>query len=181
MSRNLPLHASAPRHASPWASHTRHLSRASAADRPPDFPRSPDTVSSSSTLRHAPSHKPRHRVDRLQYIHICDPASADDVLAGADIRLNLGLLENKDIMPGQLMTVVADRGAAAQSAAGAGLAGRKFVFVVRDIPKESKTRHHNVEIFIAKHVADAFGLRGPRLHLEPVWCLVIARLIRQDD
>ena len=38
-------------------------------------------------------------------------------------------------------------------------AGRRYLFIVKDMPKELKARHPTVEIYVAKRVADAFGMK----------------------
>ena len=37
--------------------------------------------------------------------------------------------------------------------------GRRYLFVAKDMTKEMKTRQKNLEISVAKHVADVFGLK----------------------
>ena len=46
---------------------------------------------------------------------------------------------------------------------------RRYIFVVKEMPKELKTRHPNVELYVAKHIADAFGMkRGSQVLLSLV-------------
>ncbi|KAL2754237.1 hypothetical protein ACRALDRAFT_2054237 [Sodiomyces alcalophilus JCM 7366] len=45
----------------------------------------------------------------------------------------------------------------------------RYFFVVKDISKDLKTRHPNMEIYVMKHVADAFGMKkGSQVLLTPV-------------
>lgn len=44
-----------------------------------------------------------------------------------------------------------------------------FIFVAKDMPKETKARHPDVDVHVARHVADAFGLKkGSKAFLRPV-------------
>ncbi len=48
-------------------------------------------------------------------------------------------------------------------------ARRRYLFVVKDMSKEMRARHPTVELYVAKHVADAFGMkRGSTALLAPV-------------
>lgn len=38
-------------------------------------------------------------------------------------------------------------------------AENRYIFVVKDMPKETKARYPAVEVYVAKHIADAFGMR----------------------
>ena len=40
-----------------------------------------------------------------------------------------------------------------------GTSGRRFLFMAKDIPRDMKPRLSNVELYVAKQVADAFGMR----------------------
>ena len=45
----------------------------------------------------------------------------------------------------------------------------RYVFVAKDMPKEMKLRHPDVDVFVAKHIAGAFGMRkGSQVVLAPV-------------
>jgi DEP domain-containing protein 5 len=47
--------------------------------------------------------------------------------------------------------------------------GRKYIFVVKDLSKELKTRHPGLEIYVVKHIADVFGMKkGCQVLLTPV-------------
>jgi DEP domain-containing protein 5 len=37
--------------------------------------------------------------------------------------------------------------------------GKRYLFIARDMPKEMKTRHPNLEVSVAKHIADVFCLK----------------------
>jgi DEP domain-containing protein 5 len=56
----------------------------------------------------------------------------------------------------------------------------RYVFVAKDMPKEMKLRHPDVDIFVAKHIAGAFGMRkGSQVVLVPVCAtLPIAKSLR---
>lgn len=45
----------------------------------------------------------------------------------------------------------------------------RYIFVVKDMPKELKARLPRVEIYVAKHIADVFGMKkGSHVILKPV-------------
>lgn len=47
--------------------------------------------------------------------------------------------------------------------------GSRYVFLTRDMPKEIKNRHPDVDISIPKHIAEAFGMRkSSHVVLSPV-------------
>ncbi|KAK3353114.1 putative vacuolar membrane-associated protein [Lasiosphaeria hispida] len=158
-----------------WSSHLRQFSRTS-LDRPLEQqpPPSPDAVSShsNSTIReHASS--ARLRPERRWTVTVNESFARDEVL------LNLDLIGD-DVKPGSLVALDVvkteaekqsqaahhkqhphDRG---RDAASCGTAKtpegeRRYICVAKDMPKELKTRHPNVEVYVAKHIADVFGMR----------------------
>jgi DEP domain-containing protein 5 len=38
--------------------------------------------------------------------------------------------------------------------------GKKYTFVVKDLPKQVKARQPHLEIYVVKHIADAFGMKS---------------------
>ncbi|KAK7750796.1 vacuolar membrane-associated protein iml1 [Diatrype stigma] len=184
MPRNAASSPSIPRRASQWTSQLRSFSRPgldkdssskSYLDVPRE-PQSPDTMSSNSTVRD--SHSSRRVAERTCTVTINESIIRDEIL------LNLDLLGG-GIKPGMLMSITATdsdqdrmqgsyygslrsssyrRGFASTAAEGLSKprrdANRRYIFVVKDMAKELKTRHPTVEVYIAKHIADAFNMRN---------------------
>ncbi len=143
------------------------------------------TLSSSSTLRERPSSRLRHdRLDRSWTVTVNESLARDEVL------LNLDLVGH-DIQPGCLVAIDVVRadsdkppqtphhhkhhlqgrkdGAAAAAAA---CVAQRYICVAKDMPKDLKARYSTVEVYVAKHIADAFGMRkGTQVTLTPVWPL----------
>ncbi|KAI1843893.1 hypothetical protein JX266_009949 [Neoarthrinium moseri] len=166
-----------------WTSHLRQISRTSLDRASLDSPRSPDTASSVSTVRDTRSAK---RVPE----RTCT-VSINESLIGDEVLLNVELLGG-GIKPGSLMSITPMRPEPDRSSSinyGSlrpanfhrafsnpedphrqdGDAGRKYIFVVKDMSKELRARQPNVEVYVAKHVADAFGMKkGTRVALAPV-------------
>jgi len=178
MSRN---GSPAPRKAPPWTSHLRQFSRTSLDKLPAESSASPDTISSSSTVRGPPPAKAA-RLERTCTVTINESFARDEVL------MNLDLFED-DIKPGTLMaiSVLQDRAGSYASLRkqssqdptrdvpqmdGAQCevdAGRRYLFVVKDMNKDLRARYPSVEIYVAKHIADAFGMKkGATVLLTPV-------------
>ncbi|KAI1330946.1 hypothetical protein F5Y16DRAFT_408392 [Xylariaceae sp. FL0255] len=146
---------------------------------------SPDTasVASNSTVR---EFQPARRlVERLCTVTINESLVRDDVL------LNLDLLPG--VQPGTLMSISPakpetdriDRSQASLYTSSAAPsrqtpyrlddckagedASRRYIFVAKDMPKDLKARHPNVEVYLLKHVGDAFNMRkGTQVVLAPV-------------
>ncbi|KAK7957364.1 Vacuolar membrane-associated protein iml1 [Apiospora aurea] len=167
-------------------SHLRQLSRTS-FDKVSlgSAPRSPDTVSSNSTVRNGPKRiAPR----------TCTVAINESLIPTRDeVLLNLDLL-GADIKPGTLMSIIPVKGEQDRTASsnygstkasmlhrtntGAGgpddaskgsNAHRRYIFVAKDMSKEVRARNPAIEILVAKHVGDAFGMRkGTQVTLAPV-------------
>ena len=161
-------------------SHLRQLSRTSLDKLPMEAPRSPDTVSSNSTVRDVPpARKPR--LDWTCTASILETITRDEVL------LNLELFHH-DIKPGMLMAidVISERpgysslrkqpsqdhghnGGHSSPAPVEVDIGRRYLFFVKDMPKDLRARHPTVELFVAKHIADAFSIKkGCTVSLTPV-------------
>ncbi|CAK7228135.1 vacuolar membrane-associated protein iml1 [Sporothrix bragantina] len=144
-------------------------------------------MSSNSTIREANFAKaPLPVFERTCTVTVNESFARDEVL------MNLDHFDD-GVQPGQLMAidVLPDQrpgqGTAGASTAnnssnnnnnnaggdGAGPperdAGRRYLFIVKDMPKELKVRHPTVEIYVAKRVADAFGMKkGSTVLLTPV-------------
>ncbi|KAK8127173.1 Vacuolar membrane-associated protein iml1 [Apiospora sp. TS-2023a] len=170
-------------------SHLRQLSRTS-FDKVSlgSAPRSPaDTVSSSnSTVR---NDGPKRLAPRT-----CTVAINESLIPTRDeVLLNLEMLGG-DIKPGSLMSIVPvkseqDRTASSNygsnkaslllhrtNTGGGGASddpskdlNKRYIFVVKDMSKEVRARNPTIEILVAKHVGDAFGMRkGTQVTLAPV-------------
>jgi hypothetical protein len=135
------------------------------------------TLSSSSTLRERPSS--RLRLDRPWTVTVNESLARDEVL------LNLDLIGH-EVQPGSLVAIdvvradsdkppqtphhkqlLQDRKDGASTAATVSAAvGRRYIFVAKDMPRELKARYSTVEVYVAKHIADAFGMRkGTQVNL----------------
>jgi len=188
MSRNAALSPSAPRRPSHWTAHLRQFSKSSTDKLAIEPSKSPDTasVASNSTIRESQSSK--RFADRIYTVTINESLVRDEVL------LNFDLVGGGPIQPGTLMSIAptrADvdrpdrlqaslysssrstpyqRGSPAPTDAKAnGDVSRRYVFVAKDMPKDLKARMPTVEVYVAKHVGDAFNLRkGTQVVLAPV-------------
>ncbi|GAB0136890.1 hypothetical protein EsDP_00005176 [Epichloe bromicola] len=146
-------------------------------------PSSPDSTSTHSTFRE----DKRRKSERCCIISVNDGYSKDEAL------LNLDHFAGH-VLPGMLMAIVPLKGDSKNNASGYGSVnkqvieqldhsriasstfgdhehdlGHTFIFVARDMTKEMKARHPDVEVHIARHIADAFGLkRGSQVLLRPV-------------
>jgi hypothetical protein len=161
-----------------WPSHLRHFSRSS-HDRSLEhaYSNSPgDTASSNSTIRERPSSRlsSRLRSERRWTVTVNESLARDEVL------LNLDQIGD-DIKPGSLVAidvVKADSEKPSQNkhqdrkdSTTAGCGERRYICVAKDMPKELKARYATVEVYVAKHVADAFAMRkGTQVTLTPVCC-----------
>lgn len=176
MSRNAAPSSSSARQ--PWP-YLRQLSRTSLNKLSIELPRSPDTISSNSTLR-AESRDEAHASTRRKCtVTINESFARDDVL------LNLDLF-NSSFKPGMLVSIdvlkpevskqqsAAAKRLAAQEAArnGAGEHAQqatRYIFVVKDMARELKARFPHVELYVAKQIADVFGMKkGSQVILSPV-------------
>ncbi|KAI3337656.1 vacuolar membrane-associated protein iml-1 [Ustulina deusta] len=189
MSRNAALSPSAPRRPSHWTSHLRQFSKSSTDKLLIEPSKSPDNVSlaSNSTIRDAQSSK--RPSERTYTVTVNESVPARD-----EVLLNFDLVGGGAIRPGALMSVTSvktetDRSDRLQ----ASLYGssrpqlyqrastapadarptddttRRYVFVAKDMPRDLKARMPTVEVYVAKHVGDAFNLRkGTQVVLAPV-------------
>jgi len=161
------------------SSHLRQFSRAS-LDRPLDHPQSPDTVSSNSTIRDHPPPM-RARVERRWTVTVNESFVRDEVLLNLDVigdHVKVGTLFAIDVVKpdpekqSQTSLNKSGRDGGPQRAATAARPAEsesRYICVAKDMPKELKMRHPNVEVYVAKHVADAFGMRrGSQVILTPV-------------
>jgi hypothetical protein len=163
-----------------WPNHLRHFSRSS-HDRALEhsYSNSPgDTASSNSTIRERPSSRLSSRLhaEPRWTVTVNESFARDEVL------LNLDQIGD-DVKPGSLVAidvVKADSEKPSQNShhkhlqdrkdgGSAGCAERRYICVVKDMPKELKARYATVEVYVAKHIADAFGMKkGTQVTLTPV-------------
>jgi hypothetical protein len=157
-----------------WPAHLRQSSKSS-HDRALEhlYSNSPaGTASSNSTIRERPSS--RLRVERRWTVTVNESFARDEVL------LNLDLIGH-DIKPGSLVAidvVKADSEKATQNShhkpdrkdgGCASCLDRRYICVAKDMPKELRARYSTVEVYVAKHIADAFGMKkGTQVTLTPV-------------
>lgn len=161
-----------------WSSHLRQFSRTS-VDRsqeqlsqqsqqhqPQLPPPSPDTVSSNSTIRDRPS-SGRARTERRYTVTVNESFARDEVLLNLDLvgdDVKAGNLVAIDVVKADTEKHSHDRG---RDAAADG--GKRYICVVKDMPKELKMRYQGVEVYVARHIADVFGMRkGSQVTLTPV-------------
>jgi DEP domain-containing protein 5 len=171
MSRNAGA-ASFPRKG--WSSHLRQFSKTSLDRSSLDSPKSPDTVSSHSTLKGDAQSLKRGRPDRRCTVTVNEGYSSDEVLLNLDLfpEFHAGIL-----MTATVLKLEADKtsnthgvhkvdGAAAKDGEGR---AKRYIFVVKDLTKDLKARHPGLEIYVVKHIADAFGMKkGVQVLLNPV-------------
>lgn len=112
--------------------------------------------------------------------------TVNESFARDDILLNLDLF-NSNFRPGMLVSIdiLKPEVSKAQSAAAKRLAAqdaarstngesaqpssKRYIFVVKDMPRELKIRYPHVEIYVAKSIADVFGMKkGSQVILAPV-------------
>ncbi|PKS07305.1 hypothetical protein jhhlp_005907 [Lomentospora prolificans] len=174
MSRNAPPTPSG-RRAGNWTPHLRQFSRASADHGSADPPRSPDTASTLSTARPESTNGRKRKLERKCTVTVNDSYSRDEVL------LNLDLFGH-DIKPGTLVSISvvkteSDKGSNHQSKQGSSDHGRnnkigsiqesecdkskhRYVFYAKDMSRDLKSRYPHVEVYVAKHIAGNFGMKG---------------------
>ncbi|KAK6957257.1 hypothetical protein Daesc_000039 [Daldinia eschscholtzii] len=186
MSRNAAPSPSAPRRATQWTSHLRQFSKSSLDRTSTESPLSPDNTSVHSASR---DQLPSKRVnDRICCVTINESVISDEVL------LNLDMFGGT-VQPGALMSIAPiksdqDRmqgsqyGTLRQASFHRGFmaatptddvpkseidAGRRYVFVAKDIPRELKARHPNIEVYVSKQIGAAFNMKkGTQVLLAPV-------------
>lgn len=173
MSRNAGVGATASvrRNGSARQSHLRQFSKSSLDPSSLELPLSPVTVSSASTPR---TESKRGPVERRCTVTVWEGYSPDEVL------LNLDLFP--EFRPGSLVAATVIRADGDKAAATHGLhkldggvskegesPARKYIFIVKDVSKEFKSKHPGVEFSVLKHIAEAFGMRkGSTVLLTPV-------------
>lgn len=166
------------------SSHLRQFSRAS-LDRSLDNPQSPDTVSSNSTIRDCPPQM-RARVERRWTVTVNESFVRDEVLLNLDVigdHVKAGTLFAIDVVkpdPEKQSQTSLNKGGRdggqqrAATAARPAESDSRYICVAKDMPKELKMRHPNVEVYVAKHVAEAFGMRrGSQVILTPVRTILL--------
>jgi hypothetical protein len=166
MSRNGSARNLVPRKGPPW-SHLRQFSRSSLERIPAEASPSPASVSaqSHSTVRE----DKRSKLERRCTVAVNEGYSKDEVL------LNLDLVG--DVKPGAPMCIVAVKDDSRKPSAGHGQdhnsglkgasaaqghddgVGNSYVFFAKDMPQEMKARQPDVEVYVVKHIADAFGMK----------------------
>lgn len=151
-------------------------------------PRSPDTVSSTSTLRG--DHRERHRerttrdhpdgsLERKCTVTINESFARDEILVNLDLfgsHIRPGSLVSIDILKPefskQLSTTakrLVSQDAGKNVASEPGQPSKRYIFVVKDMPRELKARYPHVELYVAKQIADVFGIKkGSQVILAPV-------------
>lgn len=178
MSRHAGHHSSSVRR-SQWP-HLRQLSRTSLDKLPSESPRSPDTVSSNSTVRLDSLRAGSRDDSQARAPHRCT-VTVNESFARDEILLNLDLFDG-DLRAGMLVSIdiLGPEASKQQSTAAKRLdptsnhgapdeAVKRYLFVVKDMPKDLKARFPHVEIYVAKHIADAFGMKkGSQVLLAPV-------------
>ncbi|CAM1511564.1 Fc.00g090770.m01.CDS01 [Cosmosporella sp. VM-42] len=168
MSRNGGAKSLASRRGPHW-SHLRQFSRTSLDHVSVESPASPASASTHSTVKE----DKRARMERRCTVTVNEGYSRDEVL------LNLDLVGG-DVNPGALMciTVLRDdirkpsaghsgakkqaqvqNGEASTAQGNADCLEKKYVFVAKDMSQEMKARQPEVEVYVVKHIADAFGMK----------------------
>ncbi|GJN80669.1 vacuolar membrane-associated protein iml1 [Purpureocillium lilacinum] len=162
----------------PFHHHHHHLHRPLATS-----PGSPGSNSTHSTIR---DDRGRRRTERYCHVTVNESYVRDEVL------LNLDLL-GPEVKPGSLMSItVLAKGDSARTSSGAygslnkqpshdhcdgaramggdhDCAHHRYIFVAKDMTKEMKARYPEAEVYVVKHIADAFGMKkGHQVLLAPV-------------
>ncbi|KKY38556.1 putative vacuolar membrane-associated protein iml1 [Diaporthe ampelina] len=144
-----------------------------------ESPRSPDTVSSNSTLRGDHRDRQDGGLGRKCTVTINESFARDEVLVNLDLfgsHVRPGTLVSIDILKPefskQLSTAakrLASQDASKNSACEPGHPSKRYIFVVKDMPRELKARYPHVELYVAKQIADVFGIKkGSQVVLAPV-------------
>lgn len=187
MSRNALPTPSASRRGPQW-SRLRQTSRSSPDRSSVDSPASPRSVSTHSTVKEA---NPRSR-ERYCTINVNDGYFKDEVLLNFD---RLGA----DVRPDTLMAITALKGESSRPNYGSinkppwesqgnvtndpnfslldqDYISSRYVFIAKDMPKEMKLRYPDTDVSVAKHIADAFGMKkGSQVTLAPVCCTCVRK------
>ncbi|KAB5532668.1 hypothetical protein GE09DRAFT_373293 [Coniochaeta sp. 2T2.1] len=166
-----------------WTSHLRQVSKTS-VERPLEQPPlSPDnTVSSDSTIRDMPPPKPS-RLDRRWTVTVNESFARDEVLLnlealgdeykpGTLVAIDVVKADTDKPAPGNLgKQSLHDRSKDASAAAHGRAAdnSKRYICIIKDMTKDQKMKMPNVEVYVAKHIADVFGMRkGSQVVLTPV-------------
>ena len=148
--------------------HWRQFSKSSLDRTHTEVPASPASVSTHSTLKE----EKRTRIERRCTVTVNEGYARDEVLLNFDV-------VGADVKPGMLMCISTVKDDLRKISAGHGAsskqnqdaskgmsgtqngdsAGFKYFFVAKDMPQETKTRNPDVEVYVLKHIADAFGMK----------------------
>jgi hypothetical protein len=101
------------------------------------------------------------------------------------VLLNLDLMPD-DILPGRLVAIDIFRPEPDKPQKDAvqptPFSDRRYVCVATDMPKHLKDRYATVEVFVAKHIAEAFGMKkGTQVTVTPVCLPSVCRWISSSD
>lgn len=165
MSRNGTTRNPVPRMGPP---HWRQYSKSSLDRSHAEVPVSPASISTHSTIKD----EKRTRIERRCTVTVNEGYTRDEVLLNFDV-------VGADVKPGMLMCISTARDDLRKISAGHGSSskqnqdaskgtsgaqngdgvGFKYFFVAKDMPQETKTRNPDVEVYVLKHIADAFGMK----------------------
>ncbi|EGX94765.1 Dishevelled, Egl-10, and Pleckstrin domain protein [Cordyceps militaris CM01] len=181
MSRNVGATPSGSRKGPPW-SHLREPVNYGIDRRATASPSSISSTSTRSTVREDRS----RRIERICTVVVAEGYMRDEVLLNLDV-------VGPEVRPGMLMAISAiksestkvlgghgslnrqvhDGNEAAKAAAALAkdrtALGHRYIFVVKDMPREMKARNQDAEVCIVRHISDAFAMkRGTQVLLTPV-------------
>ncbi|TPX07327.1 uncharacterized protein E0L32_010749 [Thyridium curvatum] len=137
-------------------------------------------MSSHSTVRELPQGK-RNGLERKCVVTV------NESLVSEDVMLNLDLFDH-EIKPGTLMAINTlsekpsygslrrqssqekwPNQSSQEPSNSDGVAASRYLFIAQDMPKDLKTRYPKIELYVAKRIADAFGMKnGASVVLTPV-------------
>lgn len=177
MSRNVGQSSSARK---PHWAHLRQLSRTSLDKLPLESPRSPDTVSSNSTLRAEAKDDAPSSLRRKCTVTVNESFARDDIVMNLDLFSRVfkpGMLVSIEILKPEVSKPqnatakrLTSQDPGKSTATESGQPSKRYIFVVKDMPKELKTRYPHVELYVAKQIADVFGMKkGSQVILTSVW------------
>lgn len=169
MSRNGTSKNPVPRKGPP---HWRQFSRSSLDRTLTEAPVSSASASTHSTIKEETK---RTRIERRCTVTVNEGYARDEVLLNFDV-------VGADIKPGTLMCISTVKDDLRKISAGhsasskqnqdqnygsKGMSGTqngdsacfKYFFVAKDMPQETKTRNPDVEVYVLRHIADAFGMK----------------------
>lgn len=148
--------------------HWRQFSKSSLDRTHTEVPASPASISTHSTIKD----EKRTRIERRCTVTVNEGYARDEVLLNFDV-------VGADVKPGMLMCISTVRDDLRKISTGHGAGskqnqdtskgasgtqngdgvGFKYFFVAKDMPQETKTRNPDVEVYVLKHIADAFGMK----------------------